>query len=291
MVGDLESTQQQRGSRLPGRGDAGTQGRENSLRHGAQPHCSTARPPAQRALAPAAAEPLPRPAERPRTPELPSRGEGHLNSKALLAEVTGAWCKSPALRTAAFGGPPVSSKQALHEVQAPGGCLLFSHPRMSFKNKRIQSLHFKVGFERHMCLCHQSRAKRSMAAGRSQSLGLAQRGPGGRRVPRHLHPPSHPHPPQHREEAAEAGASCTSGHPPPASTAHLAAIAWSETHPSALRDALSPRSSLCPCSPQDRGSRGTRNARQHSQPLPSRAFTRHPYLDAAFQYRNRRGVF
>lgn len=277
MVGDSESTQQQR-LPLPGRGDAGARGRENC---GTELGGTAAQRASSRSAAPAPAAaraPAPRPAPSRRggtargapparaadgraaarlSRATPLRGEWQLNSKALLTEATGAWCKSPVLRTAASGGPPVSSKQALREVQAPGGCLLLSHPQMSFKNKRIQSLHFKVGFERHMCLCHQSRAKRSMAAGRSRSLGLAQRGPGGRRVPRHLHPPSHLHPPQHREGAAEAGASRTSGHRPPASTAHLAVIAWSETHPSALCDALSHRSCPRPCSPQGREGRGT----------------------------------
>lgn len=73
--------------------------------------------------------------------------------------------------------------------------------------------------------------------------GAGAKRPGRKTCASPLHPPSHLHPPQHREGAAEAGASRTSGHPPPASTAHLAATAWSKTHPSALCDALSHRSS------------------------------------------------
>lgn len=47
-------------------------------------------------------------------------------------------------------GSPMSSKQALREGADSGKCLLFSHPQTSFKNKKIQSSHFKVVLERHM---------------------------------------------------------------------------------------------------------------------------------------------
>lgn len=113
------------------------------------------------------------------------------------------------------------------------------------------------------------------------------------------------------EDVCLATSSALPPSPPPApggggrgrSIAHIWAPSTSQ-HCTSGRDRLEQNASVCPlrCSVspvippvldlhREGRAEARGDARQRSQLLPSGACTRHPCLDAAFQYRNRRGAF